>query len=59
MRHHDRVMVDVDDPRGGDDVPGDLVHAGCGGQAAAQVEVLRNALPGEEAHRSEQERAVG
>ena len=59
VRYHDRVMVDVDDPRGGDGVPGDLVHAGRGGQAAAQVEVLRDALLREEADRAEQERAVG
>ena len=59
VRHHDRVMVDVDDPRGGDGVPGDLVHARRGGQAAAQVEVLRDALLREEADRAEQERAVG
>jgi hypothetical protein len=54
-----RVVVDVGDPRAGDDLAGDLVHVRRGGQAATQVEVLRDALLGEEAHRAKQERAVG
>ena len=59
VRHHHRIMVDVDDASVWEDVAGDLVHARRRGQAAAQVEVLRDALLGEEAHRTEEEAAVG
>jgi hypothetical protein len=58
MGDHDRIVVHVHDLRVRGDLAGDLVHAGRGGQAAAQVEKLRYALPGEEAHRPAEEAAV-
>jgi hypothetical protein len=55
MGHHERVVIDIDDPRVRDDRPGRLMHVRAGRQPGPHVNELVNALPGQVLYRADQE----
>jgi hypothetical protein len=60
VRDHDRVVVDIGDPRFGAGLPGHLVDRALGGQADADVEELADPrVRSQVAHGQPQELAVG
>jgi hypothetical protein len=59
MGGHHRVVIDIDHAHVGSHPLGQLVHVGRGGQAAAEVQELPDALvPGQVPHRPAEERPV-